>query len=98
MRRDERHVLRRMLDAPVPGKRLRGRQATRRKDSCKRYMGSVGLKEEDAMARTKWKNDMHDHSGNPRRWEKPEEKKLIILREPFATRPLQGRLEGGYIT
>ena len=31
-RRDEWHVLRRMLDAPVPGKRRRGRQKTMRKD------------------------------------------------------------------
>ena len=36
MRRDEGHVLRRMLDAPVPGKRRRGRQKTRWNDSCKR--------------------------------------------------------------
>ena len=28
-RRDRGHVLRRMLDAPVPGKRRRGRQTTR---------------------------------------------------------------------
>ena len=28
-RREEGHVLRRMLDAPVPGKRPRGRQTTR---------------------------------------------------------------------
>ena len=28
-RREEGHVLRRMLDAPVPGKRQRGRQTTR---------------------------------------------------------------------
>ena len=28
-RREEGHVLRRMLDAPVPGKRQRGRQKTR---------------------------------------------------------------------
>ena len=32
---DEGHVLRRMLDVPVPGKRRRGRQKTRWKDSCK---------------------------------------------------------------
>ena len=43
-RRDEGHVLRRMLDAPVPGKRRRGRQKTRWKDSFKRDIESVGLK------------------------------------------------------
>ena len=36
-RRDEGHVLRRMLDAPVPGKRRRGRQKTRWKDSFIRH-------------------------------------------------------------
>ena len=36
-----------MLDAPVPGKKRRGRQKTRWKDSCKRDMESAGLKEED---------------------------------------------------
>ena len=40
---------------------------------------SVGLKEDDALDRTKWKNDIQYHSGNPRWWEKPEEKKTIIL-------------------
>ena len=57
-RRDEGHVLRRMSDAPVPGKRLRGRQKTRWNGSCKRHMESVGLKEEDAFDRTKWTNDI----------------------------------------
>ena len=87
--RDEGHVLRRMLDAPVPGKRRRGRQKTRWKDLCKRDMESVrlkgrgrqntrwkesckrdrdcvGLKEEDTLDRTKWKNDIRNHSGDPR--------------------------------
>ena len=51
-------MLRRMSDAPVPGKRLRGRQKTRWNGSCKRHMESVGLKEEDAFDRTKWTNDI----------------------------------------
>ena len=74
-------VLRRMLDAPVPGKRRGGRQTTRWKDLCKRYMESAGLKEEDVLDRTKWKNDIHHHSGDPRWWGKPEEKteKMMIL-------------------
>ena len=38
---------RRMLDAPVSGKRWRGRQKTRGKDSCKRDMESVGLNVKD---------------------------------------------------
>ena len=71
----ERHALRRMLDAPVPGKRRRGRQKTSWKDSCKRDVESVRLKEEYVLDRTKWKNDIQNHSGDPRWWEKPEEKK-----------------------
>ena len=55
MVRTKSQILRRMLDAPVPGKRRRGRQKTRWKDSCKRDMGSVGLKEEDVLDRAKWK-------------------------------------------
>ena len=43
-RREERHVLRRMLDAPVSGKKRRGRQKTRWKDSCKGDMEKFGVK------------------------------------------------------
>ena len=38
-RRKDGHALRRMVDAPVPGKRRRGRPKTRWKDLCKRDMG-----------------------------------------------------------
>ena len=38
MSREEGQLLRRMLDVPVAGKRWRGRQKTRWKDSCKRDM------------------------------------------------------------
>ena len=54
---------RRMLDVPLPEKGRRGRQKTRWKDLCKRDMG---LKEEDVLDWTKWKNDIHNHSGDPR--------------------------------
>ena len=40
-RRGKGHVLSRILNAPVPGKRRRGKQNTRRKDSCKRHMERV---------------------------------------------------------
>ena len=36
-RRDEGHVLGRMTDSQLPGKRRKGRQKTRWKDSCKRW-------------------------------------------------------------
>ena len=41
---DERQVIR-MLNGQVPGQRRRGRQKTRRKDSCKRNIESMGLNE-----------------------------------------------------
>ena len=40
---------------------------------------SVGLKEEDALDRTKWKNYIHNHSGEPSLWAKPEERKKNVL-------------------
>ena len=43
-RRDEGHVLRRMTDSQLPGKRRKGRQKTRWRDSCERHMESAGLK------------------------------------------------------
>ena len=64
-RRDEGHVLRRLLDAPVPGHRRRGRQKTRWKDSGKINMESVGLREEDVLDRTKSTNYVHNHFGGP---------------------------------
>ena len=62
MLRGEAHVLRRMLDAPAPGKRRRRRQHTGWKDSCK-----IGVEPIDgkcawggggALDGTKWKNDI----------------------------------------
>ena len=61
-RREEGHVLRRMSDALVPGKRWRGRQKTRWKDLCNRDMDNVGLK----VDRTKWKTEIQTYSGDPR--------------------------------
>ena len=43
--------------------------------ACKIDMESVGLNEDDVLDRTQWKNDIHNHSGATRWWEKPEEKK-----------------------
>ena len=43
-RTEEGRILRRMLDAPMLGKRWRGRQKTRWKDSCKRDIGRMVLR------------------------------------------------------
>ena len=57
-RRDEGHMLRRMLNASLPGKRRRGRLKTRWIDSRKRDMESVELKEEDVLDWITCKNDI----------------------------------------
>ena len=51
-----------MLDAPVQ----RGIQNTGGKTCVKEIWKSVGLKEEVLLDRIKWKNDIHNHSGDPR--------------------------------
>ena len=88
-RRDEAKII---LDAPVPGKRRSWRQNTRWKDSCKIYMESVRLKEEDVgmiLDRAKWKNDIQNNSGDPRWWQKPDEmNKKIVNKECHMGVPL----------
>ena len=44
-RMKEEHIVRRMLDVDIPGKRRRGRPNLRWKDACKRGMIQVGMKE-----------------------------------------------------
>ena len=63
---EEGHVLRRMVDVPVPGKRRRGRRETRYKDSCQRDVESVGLKVENLLGRTNRKREIQMHPGDPR--------------------------------
>ena len=68
-RRDEEHVVRRVLDAPVPGKRWRGRHI---RPGGKTRVYTILLKRcvkcvvngggcTAALDRTNWKNDIHDH-------------------------------------
>ena len=63
-RRYEGHMLRRMLDAPLPGKRRRGRQKSRWKVSCNRYMEYAGLRVEDVLDRITWKREIPNYFGN----------------------------------
>ena len=42
--REKEHIVRRMLDVDIPGKRRRERPILRWKDACKRDMTEVGLK------------------------------------------------------
>ena len=50
----EKHILRRMLDVDMPGKRRRGWPNLRWKDTCKRDMTEVGLKEGNTTNRAVW--------------------------------------------
>ena len=80
-----------MVDASVPGKRRRGRQKTRGKDSCKRDVESMGLNVEGVHDRTKWKREIQNYSGDLRQDKnieyKPQDKKTtkqkLIIRTPF---------------
>ena len=54
-RMKEEHIVRRMIDVDIPGKRRRGRPNLRWKDACKRDMIEVGLKE-DKTTNGAWMN------------------------------------------
>ena len=45
-RMKEEHIVRRMLDVDIPGKKRRGRPNLQWQDACKRDMTEVGLKED----------------------------------------------------
>ena len=62
----EEHIMRRMLDVDIPGKRRRGRPNLRWKDACKRDMTQAGLKEDNATNRAKWRKKLISYTGDPR--------------------------------
>ena len=64
-RMKEEHIVRRMLDVDIPGKR-RGRPSLRWKDACKRDMTQAGLKEDNATNRAKWRKKLISYIGDPR--------------------------------
>ena len=65
-RMKEEHIVRRMLDVDIPGKRRRGRPNLRWKDACKRDMTQAGLKEENATNRVEWRKNLISYTGDPR--------------------------------
>ncbi len=66
-RMKEEHIVRRMLDVDIPGRRRRrGRPNLRWKDACKRDMTQAGLKEDNATNRAKWRNKLISYTGDPR--------------------------------
>ena len=52
----EEHIVRRMLDVNVPGKRIIGWPNLRWKDACKGDVTEVGLKEDNTTNRAAWRN------------------------------------------
>ena len=65
-RMKEEHIVRRMLDVDIPGKRRRGRPSLRWKDACKRDMTQAGLKEDNATNRAEWRKKLISYTGDPR--------------------------------
>ena len=65
-RMKEEHIVRRMLDVDIPGKRRRGRPHLRWKDACKRDMTDVGLKEHKTTNRAAWRNTIISYTSDPR--------------------------------
>ena len=65
-RMKEEHIVRRMLDVDIPGKRRRGRPNLRWKYACKRDMTQAGLKEDNATNRAKWRKKLISYTGDPR--------------------------------
>ena len=65
-RMEEEHIVRRMLDVDIPGKRRRGRPKLRWTDACKRDMTKVGMKESNTTNRAAWRKKIDSHTSDPR--------------------------------
>ena len=65
-RMKEEHIVRRMLDVEIPGKRKRGQSNLRWKDACKRDMTTVDLKEDNTTNRAAWRNKIISYTGDSR--------------------------------
>ena len=64
-RMKEEHIVRRMLELDIPGKRRRGRPNLRWKDACKRDMTQAGLKEDNATNRAEWRKKLISYTRQP---------------------------------
>ena len=65
-RMKEEHIVRRMLDVDIPGKRRRGRPNLRWKDACNGDMAQAVLKEDNATNRAEWRKKLISYNGDPR--------------------------------
>ena len=66
LRRDNGDVLRRVLDFKVAGRRGRGRLNMMWKGQVEEHNDRIGLKKEDAIDRTKWRDGVYELSRNLR--------------------------------
>ena len=60
MRREETHVVRRVFEMEVPGRRGRGRPKRRWMDGIKEDLRVKGLSEDDAYDRTRWRKTVRN--------------------------------------
>ena len=60
------HIVRRMLDVDIPGKRRRGRPNLRWKNACKKDMTQAQLKEDNATNRAEWRKKLISYTGDPK--------------------------------
>ena len=65
IRRDDEHILRKVLRADIPGKRKRGRPKTRRKGACQRDLKSTGLRVGEETDMAMWRRKITSHTGDP---------------------------------
>ena len=56
LRKSEDEVVRQTWEVPVKGERSRGRQSMRWSDGLRKRLEELGLKEEDAQDRKKWRS------------------------------------------
>ena len=66
MRMKEEHIVRRMVDVDIPGKRRRERPNLGWKYACKRNMTEARLKKDNATNRAEWRNKIINYTGDPR--------------------------------
>ena len=77
-RMKEEHIVRRMLDVDIPGKRRRGRPNLRWKDACKRDIRQTrGWKR--TRQQTAWRKKINSYTSDPRQASDEEEEVINIL-------------------
>ena len=65
-RREAEHPIRKVMDMEIPGRRRPGRPRLRWIDCVRRDMGGLGLSEDDALDRRKWREVLRNHYSDPK--------------------------------